>query len=82
MLSERQAKLSHDWLIFRAKFMLAGRFESVEQDFITLCELECLEALSVYSATYDSGINAKIDKMIDSYPNVSSEEMLIARALG
>ncbi len=82
MLSKRQEKLSHDWQIFKAKFMLEGYFERVEQDFITLCELECLEALSVYSATYDCGVNAKIDKMIDSYPNVSSEEMLIARAMG
>ena len=82
MLSEIQEKLCHDWLIFKAKFMLAGYFETVEEDFITLCELECLGALSVYSATYDYGFNSKIDKIIDSYPNVSSEEMLIARAMG
>lgn len=82
MLSERQLILNHDWQIFKAKFMLAGHFEMVEKDFISLCEAGCLEALSIYSASYDSGVNDKIDSIIDTYPDKSKEEIIADRMAG
>jgi predicted HicB family RNase H-like nuclease len=76
MKGRRQEILKHDWQIFKARYMLAGEFKKVEEEFMALCEAECFEALSVYSATVNSRFNAKIHKMIASYPNNNPKEIL------
>ena len=82
MKGSRQEILKHDWQIFKARYMLAGEFKKIEDEFMALCEVECFEALSVYSATVNSRFSAKIEKMIASYPDKNPHEVLQQRMFG
>lgn len=82
MKGSRQEILKHDWQIFKARYMLAGEFKKIEDEFMALCEAECFEALSVYSATVNSRFSAKIEKMIASYPDKNPHEVLQQRMFG
>ncbi len=83
MQAKKQDILNHDWQIFKAKYMLnGGDFNALEDEFMALCEAECLEALSVYSATVNSRFSAKIHKMIESYPDNKVTETMEKRMRG
>ncbi len=84
MENKRLLTLSHDWDIFRAKYIADAEFENHENDFMALCELGCIEALSIYTSIsgieYDKKIYEMLSRIPDDSPQDVQNKMLIGKA--
>lgn len=82
MTEEMRKALKHDMVIAKAKFLLTQNFESVKHDIEILAETGLTVPMMIYCASETIAENEIIDKIIETYPEMTSDEILEATTSG
>lgn len=70
--------LEHDWETLKAKYIIGKTYSELEQDVLAFCELGYYYALYFYAPIYREGENRKIDAIINSFPDMSMQDIMFA----
>lgn len=76
ILTDNLTESDVDWLVFWARTMLAKDIEDIVPDLNALAELNDDRAITLWYSIFSVGKNVNIDKLVESYPDMTEVEAL------